>query len=57
MRVNITAIFPQKLSEETIHHLIDQIEAQKCLSIKDFYNTTVSKGFPESSHTLVQCGM
>jgi hypothetical protein len=49
MGVNITAIFPKQLSQEKIHQLLDTIEKQEYSSIKTFYNTTLTEGFPEIS--------
>ncbi len=47
MGVNITAIFPLTEFHETINHVINKIENQKYASIKECYDTMVSKDFVE----------
>jgi hypothetical protein len=54
MGVNLTAIFPQQLSQEKIHQLLDTIEKQEYASIKTYYNTTLAEGFPDISSTVSQ---
>ncbi|MEM6685574.1 MAG: hypothetical protein AAF617_07225 [Bacteroidota bacterium] len=52
MSVNLIAIFPKKLSEETTLQLLDTIEKQQYPSIQSYYSATIAAGFPHISSAM-----
>ncbi|MEH0154760.1 hypothetical protein V6R21_11515 [Limibacter armeniacum] len=47
MGVNLIAIFPYTQLNEKLDELIGKIEKQEYYSIKEYYEATLSEGFPE----------